>query len=55
MSSKLIVGKSIVELCVILLRLEDHISVEAVLDERSQVIGLRHDIWEKLGLPIHLE
>ena len=55
LSSKLIVGKSIVELCVILLRLEDHISVEAVLDERSQVIGLRHDIWEKLGLPIHLE
>jgi len=34
------------------LRLEGHISVEAVLDEGSQVIGLRHDIWKKLGLPI---
>ena len=53
--SNLIVGKSIVELRTIPLRLEGHISVEAVLDEGSQVIGLRCDIWEKLGLPIHPE
>jgi len=53
--SNLIVGKSIVELRVIPLRLEGHISVEAVLDEGSQVIGLHCDIWKKLGLPIHPE
>ena len=53
--SNLIVGKSIIELRVIPLRLEGHISVEAVLDEGSQVIGLRRDIWEKLGLLIHPE
>ena len=53
--SNLIVGKSIIELHMIPLRLEGHISVEAVLDKRSQVIGLRCDIWEKLSLPIHLE
>ena len=53
--SNLIVGKSIIELRVIPLRLEGHISVEAVLDEGSQVIGLHRDIWKKLGLPIHPE
>jgi len=53
--SNLIVRKSIVELRAISLRLEGHISVEAVLDEGSQVIGLRRDIWEKLGLPIYPE
>ena len=53
--SNLIVGKSIVELRVILLKLEGHISVEAVLDKGSQVIGLCRDIWEKLGLLIHSE
>jgi len=52
-SSDLIVAKSIVELRMILLKLEDHVDVEAVLDEGSQVIGLRQDIWEQLGLPIH--
>jgi len=50
--SNLIVRKSIVELCMIPLRLEGHISVEAVIDEGSQVIGLRRDIWKKLGLLI---
>ncbi|EKM79650.1 hypothetical protein AGABI1DRAFT_22428, partial [Agaricus bisporus var. burnettii JB137-S8] len=26
--------------------------VEAILDEGSQIIGIRRDIWEKLGLPL---
>jgi len=49
----LIVAKSIIELHIISLRLEGYISVEAVFDEGSQVIGLYCDIWKRLGLPIH--
>jgi hypothetical protein len=26
--------------------------VEAILDEGSQIIGIHHDIWEHLGLPL---
>jgi len=43
-SSDLVVAKSIVELHMIPLKLEGHVGVEAVLDEGSQVIGLRQDI-----------
>jgi len=40
LSSDLIVAKSIVELRMILLKLEGRVDVKAVLDEGSQVIGL---------------
>ncbi|KAF5348858.1 hypothetical protein D9756_009753 [Leucocoprinus leucothites] len=49
----LIVAKSVVELRTVPVKLEGCIDIDAVLDEGSQVIGLRSDVWEKLGLPIH--
>ena len=32
--------------------LNDNVQVEAILDEGSQIVGLRKDIWEKLGVPV---
>ena len=32
--------------------LEENLDVEAVLDDGSQIVGLRQDLWERLGLPI---
>ncbi|KAF6745212.1 hypothetical protein DFP72DRAFT_1091838 [Ephemerocybe angulata] len=34
------------------LDLDGRVKVHAILDEGSQIIGLRRDIWERLGLPL---
>jgi len=34
-------------------KLEGYIEVEAILDDGSQVISIRRDVWEKLKSPIH--
>ncbi|KAF6750049.1 hypothetical protein DFP72DRAFT_1140045 [Ephemerocybe angulata] len=34
------------------LDLDGKVKVHAILDEGSQIIGLRRDIWERLGLPL---
>jgi hypothetical protein len=46
------VAKEIEELRTIPLELDGKLTVEAIFDEGSQVIGIRQDIWEKLGLPL---
>ena len=48
----ILVANQAVNLRVLDLTLNDKIQVEAILDEGSQIVGLRKDIWEKLGLPI---
>ncbi|KAJ3565953.1 hypothetical protein NP233_g7310 [Leucocoprinus birnbaumii] len=49
----LIVAEHSVELRTLPVTLEGRLEVDAILDEGSQIIGLRRDLWEKLGLPIH--
>ncbi|KIM47247.1 hypothetical protein M413DRAFT_63547 [Hebeloma cylindrosporum] len=51
-SDDIIVADHSVELRVLDLILNDRVQVEAILDEGSQIVGLRKDIWEKLGLPV---
>ena len=51
-SDNIIVADHSVNLRVLDLLLNDKVQVEAILDEGSQIVGLRKDIWEKLGLPI---
>jgi hypothetical protein len=41
-----------VNLRVLDLVLNDNVHVEAILDEGSQIIALRKDIWEKMGVPV---
>ncbi|KAJ3564556.1 hypothetical protein NP233_g8219 [Leucocoprinus birnbaumii] len=52
-ASDLIVAEHSVELRTLPVTLEGRLEVDAILDEGSQIIGLRRDLWEKLGLPIH--
>ena len=35
------------------MKLEENVEVEAILDDGSQVISIRRDIWEKLKSLIH--
>lgn len=49
----LVVAKPVMELRTLPVTLEGQLEVNAILDEGSQIIGLRRDLWEKLGLPIH--
>ena len=51
-TDNIIVADHSVNLRVLDLILNDKIHVEAILDEGSQIVGLRKDIWEKLGVPI---
>jgi len=51
-ADNIIVADHSVNLRVLDLILNDKIQVEAILDEGSQIVGLRKDIWEKLGVPI---
>jgi hypothetical protein len=48
----IIVANHMEELRTIPLELDGKVSVDAILDEGSQIIGIRRDIWEKLGLPL---
>jgi len=51
-TDNIIVADHTVNLRVLDLLLNDKVQVEAIMDEGSQIVGLRKDIWEKLGLPI---
>ncbi|KAJ3555385.1 hypothetical protein NP233_g12224 [Leucocoprinus birnbaumii] len=51
-SNPIIVAKPVEDLRTIALELDGKVIVDAILDEGSQVIGIRKDIWEKLGLPL---
>jgi len=51
-TDNIIVADHSVNLRVLDLVLNDDVQVEAILDEGSQIVGLRKDIWEKLGLPV---
>jgi hypothetical protein len=48
----IVVAKHTEELRAIEVILEGKISVEAVVDDGSQIIGIRKDKWEALGVPI---
>jgi len=52
-SPDLLIAQPTVELCTIPVKLEGNIEVEAILDDGSQVISIRRDVWEKLKFPIH--
>ncbi|KAG6330938.1 hypothetical protein ID866_8149 [Astraeus odoratus] len=30
-----------------------HIHVECLLDQGTQIVAIRHDLWEALGVPVH--
>ncbi|KAG6328380.1 hypothetical protein ID866_10708 [Astraeus odoratus] len=32
--------------------LNDHIHIECLLDQGAQIIAIRHDLWEALGIPV---
>jgi len=49
----LLIAQLTVELCTIPVKLEENIEVEAILDDGSQVISIRQDVWEKLKSSIH--
>ena len=51
-TDNIIVADHSVNLRVLDLMLNDNVQVEAILDEGSQIVGLRKDIWEKLGVPV---
>ena len=51
-ADNIIVADHSVNLQVLDLTLDDKVQVEAILDEGSQIVGLRKDIWEKLGVPV---
>jgi hypothetical protein len=51
-SNQIIVANQIENLRTIALELDGKFTVEAILDEGSQIIGIRRDIWERLGLPL---
>jgi hypothetical protein len=51
-TDNIIVADHSVNLRVLDLTLDDKVQVEAILDEGSQIVGLRKDIWEKLGVPV---
>jgi len=51
-TDNIIVANHSVNLRVLDLTLNDKVQVEAILDEGSQIVGLRKDIWEKLGVPV---
>lgn len=51
-SNPIIVANHIEELRTIPLELDGQFVVNAILDEGSQIIGIRRDIWERLGLPL---
>jgi len=52
-SPDLLIAQPTVELRTILVKLEGNVEVEAILDDGSQVISIRRDVWEKLKSPIH--
>ncbi|KXN92638.1 hypothetical protein AN958_01485, partial [Leucoagaricus sp. SymC.cos] len=51
-SNPIIIANHVEELCTIPLELDGKVTVDAILDEGSQIIGIRCDIWEKLGYPL---
>lgn len=54
-ANPIIVANHIEELRTISLELDGKFSVNAILDEGSQIIGVRKDVWERLGLPVFKE
>jgi len=52
-SLDLLITQLTVELRTILVKLEGNVEIEAILDNGSQVISIRRDVWEKLKSPIH--
>lgn len=48
----IIVANPVEDLCTIQLRIEGTVDVNAILDEGSQIIGIQHNLWEKLGVPM---
>lgn len=51
-TNRVVVANNIEELRTIPLELDGRYTVDAILDEGSQIIGIRRDVWEKLGLPL---
>ncbi|KAG6327804.1 hypothetical protein ID866_11285 [Astraeus odoratus] len=33
--------------------LNDHIHIECLLDQGAQIVAIRCDLWEALGVPVH--
>ncbi|KAG6328837.1 hypothetical protein ID866_10253 [Astraeus odoratus] len=33
--------------------LNNHIHIECLLDQGAQIVTIRHDLWEALGVPVH--
>ena len=52
-SPDLLIVQPTVELCTILVKLEENVEVEAILYNGSQVVSIYRDVWEKLKSPIH--
>ncbi|KAJ3571154.1 hypothetical protein NP233_g3931 [Leucocoprinus birnbaumii] len=52
-SPPLVVANPAESLRTIPLELDGKFTVEAILDEGSQIVALRRDLWEKLGSPVH--
>lgn len=50
--NNLIVANDVEDLRTIELEVEGKIKVDAILDEGSQIISMRRDVWEKLGIPM---
>ncbi|KAF7763893.1 hypothetical protein Agabi119p4_8430 [Agaricus bisporus var. burnettii] len=50
--NSIIVANQTEDLRTITLELDGKVSVNAILDEGSQITAIRRDIWEKLGLPL---
>lgn len=51
-TSSLIVANKVEDLRTISLILNEQVTVDAILDEGSQISAVRRDVWEKLGLPL---
>ena len=51
-TDNIIVADHSVNIRVLDVTLNVNVNVEAILDEGSQIVGIRKDIWEKLGVPI---
>lgn len=51
-ANRIVVANNIEELWTIPLKLDGRYVVDAILDEGSQIIGIRRDVWQKLGLPL---
>ncbi|KAJ3555802.1 hypothetical protein NP233_g12120 [Leucocoprinus birnbaumii] len=52
-STPLVVANPCEDLRTIPLELDGRLTVDAILDEGSQIIAISRDVWERLGSPVH--